>query len=122
MSVMPRMCIFTLEDSGPKARIVAKGCRQLHGMEYGEKYAPVVKFTSVRVMLATVAVNDLELRQMDVVTSSLHGDIDKDIYMEVPAGCKDPSRSDLVCKLGEGTVRPEASTATLAWKKQCFSD
>ncbi len=51
----------------------------------------------VRVMLATVAVNDLELHQMDVVTAFLHGDIDKDIYMEVPAGFKDLSRSDIVC-------------------------
>ncbi len=25
--------------------------------------------------------------------------IDKDIYMEVPAGFKDPSRSDILCKL-----------------------
>ncbi len=68
-------------------------------MDYGETYAPVVKFTSVRVMLATVAINDIELHQMDVVTAFLHGDIDKDIYMEVPAGFKDPSRSDIVCKL-----------------------
>ncbi len=50
---------------------------------YEETYAPVVKFTSVRVMLATVALNDLELHQTDVVNAFLHGDIDKDIYMEV---------------------------------------
>ena len=99
MNVLPCMYVFTLKDSGPKARIVAKGCRQVHGVDYGETYAPVVKFTSVRVMLATVAVNDLELHQMDVVTAFLHGDIDKDIYMEVPGGFKDPSRPDLVCKL-----------------------
>ncbi len=36
---------------------------------------------------------------MDVVTAFLHGDIDKDTYMEVAAGFKDPSRSDIVCKL-----------------------
>ncbi len=29
---------------------------------------------------ATVAINDLELHQMDVVTAFSHGDIDKDIY------------------------------------------
>ncbi len=55
------MYVFTLKDSGPKVRIVAKGCRQVHGVDYGETYAPVVKVTSVRVMLATVAINDLEL-------------------------------------------------------------
>ncbi len=101
MNVLPCMYVFALKDSGPKVRIVAKGCgsRQVHGVDYGETYAPVVKFTSVRVMLATVAVQDLELHQMDVVTAFLHGNLDKDIYMEVPAGFKDPSRPNLVCKL-----------------------
>ncbi len=99
MNVLPCMYVFTLKDSGPKARIGAKGCRQVHGVDYGETYAPVVKFTSIRIMLATVAIQDLELHQMDVVTAFLHGDLDKNIYMEVPGGFKDPSRPNLVCKL-----------------------
>ncbi len=76
-----------------------KSCRQVHGVDYEETYAPVVKFTSVRVMLARAAVNYLELHQMDVVIAFLQGDIDKNIYVEVPSGFKDPSRSDIVCKL-----------------------
>ncbi len=62
MSVLPCKYVFTLRNSGPKARIVAKGCRQGLGVDYGETYAPVVKFTSIRVMLATVAIQDLELQ------------------------------------------------------------
>ena len=46
-----------------------------------------------------VAHLDLELFQMDVVTAFLNGDLDEDIYMEVPAGFKDPRRPELVCKL-----------------------
>ncbi len=57
---------------------------------------PVVKFTSVRVMLATVAVQELELHQMNVVTAFQHGNLDKEIFMEVPAGFEDPSRPNLV--------------------------
>ena len=98
MNILPSMYVFVMKDSGPKARIVAKGCRQVHGVDYGETYAPVVKFTSVRAMLATVAVHNLELHQMDVVTAFLHGEIDKEIYMSVPSGFRDPSRPDLVCK------------------------
>ncbi len=79
----------------PKVRIVAKGCRQVHGVDYGETYAPVAKFTYVPVMFATVAEQDLELHQMDVMTAFLHGDLDKDIYMEVRA----EPRPNLVCKL-----------------------
>ncbi len=70
------------------------------GVDYGETYAPVVKFTSIRIMLATVAIQDLELHQMDVVTAFLHGDLDKNILiLEVPDGFKDPSHPNLVCKL-----------------------
>ncbi len=77
------------------------------------KYAPVVKFTSVRAMLATVAVQDLELHQTDVVTSFLNGDIDKDIYVEVTAGIKHQSRPNLVRKF-RGTLRCQASSKSLA--------
>ncbi len=86
-------------------------------MDYGETYARVVKFISVPVMLATVAVNDLELHQMDVVTEFLHGGTDNDTYMDVPAGFKDPSRSDLVCKLRKALYGLKASTATNGMRK-----
>ncbi len=55
-----------LKDSGTKVRIVGKGCRQVHGMDYGETYAPVVKFKSVRFMVTTIAVQDLERHRRDV--------------------------------------------------------
>ncbi len=90
---------FTLKESGPEARIVTKGCRQVHWVDYGETYAPVVRFRSIRVMLATVAIQDLELHKMDLVTAFLHGDLDKNMYMEVPDGFKDHSHPNLVCKL-----------------------
>lgn len=38
-----------------------------------------MKFSSIRVLFATVAPHDLELHQMDVITAFLHGDIKKDI-------------------------------------------
>ncbi len=69
MNVLPCMDVLKLNDSGPTVRIVPKGCRQVHGVDYEETYVPVVKFTSVRVMLATAAVNDLDLHEMDVVTT-----------------------------------------------------
>ncbi len=50
MNVLPCMYVFTLKDSGPKVRIVAKGCPPgAWGRTTGKRNAPVVKFTSVRV-------------------------------------------------------------------------
>jgi Reverse transcriptase (RNA-dependent DNA polymerase) len=81
-----------------KARLVAKGYSQVHGVDYEETFAPVVKFTSVRIPIAIVALLDLELHQMDVVTAFLNGDLNEDIFMEQPEGfgAEDSSK---VCKL-----------------------
>jgi Reverse transcriptase (RNA-dependent DNA polymerase) len=58
-----------LEVQKYKARPVSKGYSQIHGVDYEETFAPVVKFTSIRVLLAMVTHFDSELHQMDVVTA-----------------------------------------------------
>lgn len=82
-----------------KARLVARGFQQIEGVDYNETFAPVIKFATLRMVLALVAHFDLELHQMDVVTAFLNGDLDEDIYMEQPDGCIDKRRRDWVCKL-----------------------
>ena len=86
-------------DESAKARLVARGFQQVQGLDYTETCAPVIKFTTIRLLLAIVAHYDLELHQMDFVTAFLNGDLDEDIYMEQPEGCIDKSESDHVCKL-----------------------
>ena len=44
-----------------KARLVARGFTQTEGVDYHDTYAPVVKMTSIRVLLSIVAIHDLEL-------------------------------------------------------------
>ena len=49
-----------------KCRLVAQGFFQVFGEDYDQTYSPVVKFTSIRTVLAISAQLGLHVRQMDV--------------------------------------------------------
>jgi hypothetical protein len=53
---------------------------------------------SFRFLLGVVALEDLELLQMDVKTAFLHVDLDEEIYMEQPQSFTSPGREHLVCR------------------------
>ncbi|GKC46671.1 retrovirus-related pol polyprotein from transposon TNT 1-94 [Tanacetum coccineum] len=82
-----------------KARLVVKGFNQKEGVDFGEIFSPVVKMSSVRVVLGLAASMDLEVQQLDVKTSLLHGDLEEEIYMDQPEGFKVNGKENMVCKL-----------------------
>ena len=69
-----------------KARLVAKGYSQREGIDFNEVFSPVVRHSSIRVMLAMVALFDLELEQLNAKTTFLHGELKEQIYMHQPEG------------------------------------
>ncbi|GKF70643.1 retrotransposon protein, putative, ty1-copia subclass [Tanacetum coccineum] len=64
-----------------KARLVALGFTQRAGIDYNEVFSPVVRHTSIRVILALTAYNEYDLEQLDVKTTFLLGNLEKVIYM-----------------------------------------
>ena len=64
-----------------KAQIVVKGFQQKKGVDFDEIFAPVVKMTSIQMVLSIAASMDLEVEQLDVKTTFLHGDLEEEIYM-----------------------------------------
>ncbi|SPO29799.1 uncharacterized protein UTRI_10282 [Ustilago trichophora] len=69
-----------------KARLVARGFKQWQGIDYEETFAPVLKFSTLRVLIAMATSLNLQIEQMDVVTAFLNGEITEDIYMSPPPG------------------------------------
>jgi transposase InsO family protein len=82
-----------------KARLVAKGYSQVEGIDYNEVYAPVSKLATLRTLLAVVNERDMELEHLDVKTAFLHGDLQEEIYMDLPEGYGFSVGSKLACKL-----------------------
>jgi len=82
-----------------KSRFVAKGYSQVEGIDFQETYAPVVKYTSLRILLSYAAIHDWEMAQLDIKTAFLHGLIDEEIYIQQPEGYIKPGEEHLVCKL-----------------------
>ena len=82
-----------------KSRLVAKGFKKTHGIDYDETFSPVVMLKSIRILLAIVAYYDYEIWQMDVKTVFLNGNLLEDVYMTQPEGFVDPMYPNRVCKL-----------------------
>ncbi|CAD7087457.1 unnamed protein product [Hermetia illucens] len=53
-----------------KARLCARGFQQKQGLDYTETFSPVLRYDSLRVLLAMVTEQDLELTQFDMTDSS----------------------------------------------------
>ena len=82
-----------------KARLVAQGYTQKFGVDYDQRFSPVVCFESIRSIIAIAANNGLKLHQMDVKTAFLNGELSEEIYLKQPEGFIMKGYEDHVCKL-----------------------
>ena len=82
-----------------KARLVAKGFQQYAGIDYEETFSPVIKASTVRIILTLAVFFNWEVRQMDINNAFLNGFLKKSVFMHQPEGFTDPNKPDHVCKL-----------------------
>ena len=78
---------------------MAKGFHQQAGLDYDETFSPVIKPTTVCIILTLAGHFDWPLRQLDISNAFLHGYLKEDVFMAQPQGFVDPSKPDYVCKL-----------------------
>lgn len=72
------------KDENPrhKARLVARGFTQVSEIDFNEVFSPVVRHTSIRVLLAMTTHLKAKSRKMDVTTAFLHGELEENILMK----------------------------------------
>jgi hypothetical protein len=80
-------------DSDPstnKARFCAGGHRQIEGVDFSETFAPVVNWTTVRLLLVLSQVLNLSTKQVDYTAAFILAPINDTVYLEMPRGFSEP--------------------------------
>ena len=69
---------------------------QLEGIDFFETYAPVVQWTTVRLMLILEVLLGLKSNQGDVTAAFLHADLEegKNVFVEMPKGFEQYAKND----------------------------
>jgi hypothetical protein len=90
-----------------KARFCARGDRQIEGVDFFDTFAPVINWTSVRLLLILSAILGLSTKQVDYTAAFVHAPIDRDpnwesmsneekarsgVYLGMPRGFHQPNK------------------------------
>ncbi|CAI7861809.1 unnamed protein product, partial [Closterium sp. NIES-53] len=69
-----------------KARYVARGFSQRHGVDFFQTFSPTPKMTTLRVLLHVAAQHDYQLHLIDFSTAFLQGSLHEEIWLRCPRG------------------------------------
>jgi hypothetical protein len=65
-----------------KAIFVARGFSHKEGIDYDEIFSLVSRYNSIRIIISLAAVLGWKLNQMDVKTTFLNGEVEKEVFIE----------------------------------------
>ena len=84
----------------------------------------MVKFASIHLILAIVAIMDLELYQMDVKTAFLNGELNEEIYIDQPLGFELKGQKSKVFKLKRSIygLKPASRQRNLKFHQAMLKD
>ena len=88
-------------DNSYKARLVAQGWKEVHGLDCGCTFDEVCRLQSVGIFVVITVEFDLDMDHMDVSTAFLYADIQEKVFMEQAPGfvVKDNDGGELVMQL-----------------------
>ena len=68
-------------------------------------FSPVIKPTTIRLLLSLAVTRGWFLRQLDVQNAFLHGLLEEEVYMRQPPEFVDPARPNYLCHLFKARSR-----------------
>ena len=99
LEILPPNCrsiglkwIFKLKKNPPgevikhKARLVVKGYSQRKGIDYEEVFAPVVRFETIRILIALAVLKGWKIHRLDVKSAFLNGEINEVTHVKQSEG------------------------------------
>jgi hypothetical protein len=91
--------IFKIKRDGVfRARLLACGYSQVLGIDFTDRYTPVIDDVSFRIILIDVMAWNLKAKIIEIETAFLHGDLEESIFMEIPSGMEVDDNKCLVLK------------------------
>lgn len=86
-------------DKCCRSRLVVKGYNQSLGRDYQETFSPVIKSTTLRLVIDIAVNNSWPIQQLDVNNAFLQGTLTDEVHMGQPPGFVDTYKPDHVCRL-----------------------
>ena len=105
LNVLKGTWVFKLKrlpDGTPyhfKARFCARGDLQKEGIDFFETYAPVVLWSTIRLLLLTVLTEGWTTRQVDYTNAFAQADLKEEVYLEYPCMFGPKSGTNKVLRL-----------------------
>jgi hypothetical protein len=108
-----------------KARWVARGFSQRHDIDYTEIFAPVIRYSSIRMLLSLANAQGINIYGLDVSNAFARADVDEEIFVEQPHGYEqyDMDGNPFVCRLKKGLygTKQDARLWNQKFRKFLFS-
>lgn len=82
-----------------KAQLVVRDLEQKYGIDFNDTFSPMVRWSTLRTLIALATSLNWSIEHLDVVTTFLNGLLKEDIYMEQTKGYEVEGQESLVCKL-----------------------
>jgi len=93
--ILPLVWVYRVKTTGDgdldkyKARLCIQGCKQRAGIDFHLTFAPVIRYSGVRMLLAIAVHRGLLAHHLDVRAAYLHSPLEEEIYTFQPQGFGD---------------------------------